>query len=60
MFTDFLNFFELVAYMGKEKIISGRDVEALLGYYLKVLTMRPELRAYIHDEKRALSISTGS
>jgi hypothetical protein len=26
VFIDFLNFFELVAYMGKEKMISGRDV----------------------------------
>ena len=51
-FTDFLNFFELVAYMGKCGTLSDADVEALLGYYLQILTDKPELRRYIHNRKK--------
>jgi len=50
-FTDFLNFFELVAYMGSEKTLSKKDVEALLGYYLQTLSDKPLLRKYIQDKK---------
>jgi hypothetical protein len=35
--TRFLNFFELVAYFQKRRIISIEDVKALLGYYLRLL-----------------------
>jgi hypothetical protein len=51
-FTDFLNFFELVAYMGHCHTLSRGDVEALLGYYLQILTDKPELRQYIHNKKK--------
>lgn len=50
-FTDFLNFFELVAYMGKCGTLSEGDVEALLGYYLQILTDKPQLRGYVHNKK---------
>jgi hypothetical protein len=51
-FTDFLNFFELVAYMGHCRTLSRGDVEALLGYYLQMLTDKHELREYIHTKKK--------
>jgi hypothetical protein len=46
-FTDFLNFFELVAYLQRQNNLSLEDVEALLGYYLALLRERPALRGYI-------------
>ena len=52
-FTDFLNFFELVAYMGSQKTLSESDVEALLGYYLQLLTDKSNLRDYIRDRKNS-------
>ena len=48
-FTDFLNFFELVAYLRRQKNLSFDDVEALLGYYLLLLCRKPALRGYIRD-----------
>jgi hypothetical protein len=50
-FTDFLNFFELVACMGHCRTLSRGDVEALLGYYLQILTEKAEIREYIHTKK---------
>ena len=46
-FTDFLNFFELVAYMSKRGDLRQPDVDALFGYYLRILTTNPDLHAYI-------------
>ncbi len=51
-FTDFLNFFELVAFMRREGTLSEAQVEALLGYYLQILADTPELRAYIGNEQK--------
>jgi hypothetical protein len=50
-FTDFLNFFELVAYLNERKNLSRRDVKALLGYYLTLLERYPYIREYIRDPK---------
>lgn len=49
-FTDFLNFFELVAYLQRQDNLSMDDVEALLGYYLALLRERPALRGYIRNQ----------
>lgn len=51
-FTDFLNFFELVSYLHQQRHLSLRDVEALLGYYLRLLAHNREIRTYIHDKSK--------
>jgi hypothetical protein len=50
-FTDFLNFFELVAYMEKQGTLSNDDIAALLGHYLRILCENASLTAYIADSK---------
>jgi hypothetical protein len=49
-FIEFLNFFELVAYLWKCKNLAFKDVEALLGYYLRLLIRHKYLREYIRDK----------
>jgi hypothetical protein len=51
-FIEFLNFFELVAYLCKCKNLAFEDVEALLGYYLRLLIRRKNVREYIRDKTR--------
>jgi hypothetical protein len=46
-FTDFLNFFELVAYLEKRGDLSMQDVLALLEYYLQLLCKHKAIREYI-------------
>ncbi len=52
-FTDFLNFFELVAYMNQRGDLQVADVYALFGYYLRILTTNADLRGYIRDKSRS-------
>jgi len=47
-----LNFFELVAYLENCGNISLEDVKALLGYYLKLFSKLPDIRAYIGDPEK--------
>lgn len=47
--TDYLNFFEFVAYLQLSKQLSQQDVEALFSYYLGCLKKHPEVAAYIRD-----------
>lgn len=49
-FTDYLNFFEFVAFLRKEGQLNFREVEQLFGYYLNCLNSREDIRGYI--EKR--------
>ena len=44
---DFLNFFEFNAYLAKCGNISKHDLNAVLGYYFKLLKRRAALRSYI-------------
>ena len=48
-FTDFLNFFELVAWLERQGNLSSGDVHALLGYYLDLLNRHEPIRAYIRN-----------
>ncbi|RXH54393.1 hypothetical protein [Granulicella sibirica] len=50
-FTDFLNFFELVAYLRRQNNLSFEDVQSLLGYYLDLLNQDATLRQYIRDPR---------
>ena len=49
-FTDYLNFFELVAYLQSSKQVSEADVEALFGYYLDCLRRHRAVLDYIRRE----------
>jgi hypothetical protein len=51
-FIEFLNFFELVAYLWKCRNLAFKDAEALLGYYLRLLIRHKNLREYIRDKPR--------
>lgn len=46
-FTDFLNFFELVAYLDTIETLMRGDTEALLGYYLSLLRDKKPVWDYI-------------
>jgi len=48
-FTDYLNFFELVAYLKKSTQLRDEDVEALFDYYLKCLNRHERVRRYIDN-----------
>ena len=58
-FTDFLNFFELVAYLRRQNNLSSEDVQSLLGYYLGVLSRDATLRQYIRDPKHGFEELNG-
>lgn len=46
-FTDFLNFFELVAYLTEIGTLTMDDTNALLGYYLDKLAASPVVLRYV-------------
>ena len=50
--TDYLNFFEFVAYLESSKQLSQQDVEALFSYYLDCLRQHPEVAAYIRNRAK--------
>jgi hypothetical protein len=47
-FTDYLNFFEFVAYLKDQKHLSQSDIEAIFQYYIDCLSKHPSVRAYIN------------
>jgi hypothetical protein len=49
-FTDYLNFFEHVAYLVKRKQIEREDAEAYFDYYLSCLKRHPAVLTYIRDK----------
>jgi len=50
--TDYLNFFEFVAYLQSSKQLSEADVQALFSYYLECLRKHETVAAYIKDPKK--------
>jgi hypothetical protein len=52
VFTDYLNFFEHVAYLVKRKQINREDAEAYFDYYLSCLKQHPAVLAYIRDKSK--------
>lgn len=50
--TDYLNFFEFVAYLQSSKQLSGKDVQALFGYYLDCLRRHKDLVGYIRNKDK--------
>jgi hypothetical protein len=49
-FTDYLNFFEFVAYLQKSRQLSAADVKALFEYYLQCLKKHTVVMEYIGDK----------
>ncbi len=49
-FTDYLNFFEFVAFLMKSKQLKYEEVEQLFGYYLNCLNSRKDVRGYIENK----------
>lgn len=52
-FTDYLNFFEFVAYLLESKELRESDFKALLGYYFDCLKRHTPIRAYIEDKGKS-------
>jgi hypothetical protein len=50
--TDYLNFFEFVAYLQSSKQLSGTDVQALFGYYLDCLRRHKDVVGYIRNKEK--------
>ena len=50
--TDYLNFFEFVAYLESSRQLATADVEALFNYYLGCLKKHREVAAYIQDHEK--------
>ncbi|HEY4054121.1 MAG TPA: hypothetical protein VGL74_10270 [Terriglobales bacterium] len=50
--TDYLNFFELVAYLRESKQLEEADVTALFQYYLGCMERHRTVMAYINDETK--------
>jgi hypothetical protein len=52
-FTDFLNFFELIAYFAESGALDREDADALLGYYLDLLTRNEVVYPYIRKQEKS-------
>ena len=50
--TDYLNFFEFVAYLQSSKQLSYSDVQAMFGYYLECLRRHKEVVEYIYNKEK--------
>jgi len=48
-FTDYLNFFEFIAFLERSRQLRDSEVEDLFGYYLACLRRHDRLRTYIND-----------
>jgi hypothetical protein len=48
--TDYLNFFELMAYLRKSKQLKSEDIEALFGYYLDCISKHRTVVEYIEHK----------
>ena len=50
-FTDYLNFFEFMAYLTACGQLSPKDIAALFDYYLRVLSKHDDVRKYVWDDR---------
>jgi len=55
-FTDYLNFFELIAFLKKNNQITIEQVNDLFGYYLQCLGRHQDVRKYIRDETKGYEL----
>jgi hypothetical protein len=47
VFTDYLNFFEFIAFLNTSKQLTNSEIEALFGYYLDCLNRHDRVKQYI-------------
>lgn len=52
VWTDYLNFFELVAYLQESKQVAAQDVIALFEYYIGCLKRHRAVVMYIEDQAK--------
>ncbi|MDE3178059.1 MAG: hypothetical protein KGM47_00245 [Acidobacteriota bacterium] len=52
-FTDYLNFFEFLAYLSRSKQIGKEEVSILFDYYLENLSGNKNVRDYISNSKKS-------
>jgi len=50
-FTDYLNFFEFMAYLKDRHHLKEKDVAALFDYYLRVLSKHKDVREYVLNDR---------
>jgi len=48
-FTDYLNFFEFIAFLKTSKQLNDSEIEALFGYYLNCLSKHDRVKQYISN-----------
>lgn len=48
-FTDYLNFFEFIAFLKKSKQLKDSEIEVLFGYYLDCLNRHDRVKQYISN-----------
>jgi hypothetical protein len=53
--TDYLNFFEFVAYLQSSKQLSETDAQALFGYYLDCLRRHKDVVGYIRNKDKGFA-----
>jgi hypothetical protein len=46
-FTDYLNFFEFIAFLKSSKQLKDSEIEALFGYYLDCLNRHDRVKQYV-------------
>ncbi len=49
-FTDYLNFFEFVAFLEKSKQLKFEEIDHLFSYYLRCLYKRKDIRDYVEKK----------
>jgi hypothetical protein len=48
-FTDYLNFFEFIAFLKSSKQLKDSEIEVLFGYYLDCLNRHDRVRQYVSN-----------
>lgn len=48
-FTDYLNFFEFVAFLERKRQLSTEELDALFDYYIRCLKRHPRVLTFIRD-----------
>ena len=48
-FTDYLNFFEFIAFLNKSKQLKDSEIDSLFGYYLDCLNRHDRVKQYISN-----------
>ena len=49
IFTDYLNFFEFIAFLKSSKQLKNSEIDALFGYYLDCLNRHDRVKQYISN-----------